>query len=126
MRAMIKGLPATLSGSDFAQRCLTEAIAIHDEDRATCRAIGANGLRYVKKGMSIETHCNAGGLATAERGTALAVIYAAHEAGLGISVLVDETRPLLQGARLTAFELQAAGVPAIFARPRLDLEGEID
>ncbi|MDF1660837.1 MAG: S-methyl-5-thioribose-1-phosphate isomerase [Planctomycetota bacterium] len=88
-----------------------KAIWIHDDDRARCHAIGENGLPFVKDGATILTHCNAGGLATAEWGTALAVIYAAHDAGKKVAAFVDETRPLLQGARLSAYELNAHGVP---------------
>jgi methylthioribose-1-phosphate isomerase len=76
-----------------------------------CRAIGRFGARLVAEGQGVLTHCNAGGLATADYGTALAVIFAAHAAGKTIHVFADETRPLLQGARLTAWELQRRGVP---------------
>lgn len=87
-----------------------EAILIHKEDEETCRKIGENGLEVLKDGMTVLTHCNAGRLATAKYGTALAPIYVAKEKGMNIKVFADETRPLLQGARLTAFELQEAGV----------------
>jgi len=83
-----------------------EAKAIHEEDRAICRAIGKFGQTLTKDGGSYLTHCNAGGLATADYGTALAVFFAATEAGKTIHVFADETRPLLQGARLTAWELR--------------------
>ena len=76
-----------------------------------CRAIGRHGAELVAPGQGVLTHCNAGGLATADYGTALAVIFAAHEQGKAIHVFADETRPLLQGARLTAWELQRRGVP---------------
>lgn len=89
---------------------LAEAQAIRDEDAGTCRAIGQAGLDLIRDGAAVLTHCNAGGLATAEYGTALAVMYAAHEAGRRFSVFADETRPLLQGARLTAWELAQAGI----------------
>lgn len=89
-----------------------EALAILDEDNDICRRIGAHGAALLAHGTRILTHCNAGGLATAEYGTALAVLFAAHEAGKRISVFADETRPLLQGARLTAWELARAGIPA--------------
>lgn len=95
----------------LADRLLVEARAIHDEDRATCRAIGKHGAALLPDPVRVLTHCNAGGLATAEYGTALGCIYAAAEAGKQISVLACETRPLLQGARLTTFELHEAGVP---------------
>lgn len=87
-----------------------EAILIHKEDEETCRKIGENGLEVLKDGMTILTHCNAGRLATAKYGTALAPIYVAREKGINIKVYADETRPLLQGSRLTAFELHEAGV----------------
>ena len=87
-----------------------EALAIREEDIAVCRAIGEYGLTLVKPGDGILTHCNAGRLATIRYGTATAPIYLGQERGYGFRVYADETRPLLQGARLTAFELQAAGV----------------
>jgi methylthioribose-1-phosphate isomerase len=89
---------------------LAEARAIRDEDAAICRAIGAAGQHLIREGATVLTHCNAGGLATAEYGTALAVMYAAHDRGRRFSVFADETRPLLQGARLTAWELAQAGI----------------
>ena len=89
---------------------LGEATAIKNEDIAMCRAIGENGLALLKPGMGLLTHCNAGQLAASRYGTALAPIYVGHEKGYGFKVYADETRPLLQGARLTAFELVAAGV----------------
>ncbi len=104
------------AGRDLAppallERVLAEARAIADEDKAMCRAIGRFGAGLVGSGQGVLTHCNAGGLATADYGTALAVLFAAHEAGKAIHVFADETRPLLQGARLTAWELQRRGVP---------------
>jgi len=84
-----------------------EAQAIHDEDLAACRAMGAHGAVLVPDEATILTHCNAGGLATAGYGTALGVIRGALEAGKKVRVLADETRPFLQGARLTAWELLA-------------------
>jgi methylthioribose-1-phosphate isomerase len=87
------------------------ARTIHEEDRRMCRQIGLNGLELVPDGARILTHCNTGSLATAQYGTALSVIYHAHEAGKNIHVWVDETRPLLQGSRLTAWELDRAGIP---------------
>jgi len=89
---------------------LAEARAIHDEDRQMCRAIGRYGAELLSDGNGVLTHCNAGGLATADYGTALAVFFAAHEAGKRLHVYADETRPLLQGARLTAWELQQRGI----------------
>ena len=89
----------------------SEATAILDEDRAMCRRIGEHGLPLIPQGARVLTHCNAGALATAGMGTALAPVYLAHEAGRAPRVLAGETRPLLQGSRLTAWELQRAGVP---------------
>jgi methylthioribose-1-phosphate isomerase len=89
---------------------LDDALAIEEEDRQMCRAIGRVGAELVHEGQGILTHCNAGGLATAEYGTALAVMYTAFEQGKSFRVFADETRPLLQGARLTAWELQQAGI----------------
>jgi methylthioribose-1-phosphate isomerase len=91
---------------------VAEAIALADEDVAGNRAIGAHGLALVPDGARVLTHCNAGGLATVGYGTAVGIIRAAHEAGRHPSVWVDETRPVLQGARLTAWELQTLGIPA--------------
>jgi len=88
-----------------------EAISIEQEDLQICRAIGRNGAALIKEGSTILTHCNAGGLATAGYGTALGVVRAAHEAGKKIQVFADETRPWLQGARLTAWELMKDGIP---------------
>ena len=93
------------------ERLRVEAAAIWEEDRAMCRRIGEAGLPLVPDGSNVLTHCNAGALATGGIGTALAPIYLAHEAGRRVHVFVDETRPVLQGARLTAWELTEAGVP---------------
>src|SRR5262249_5505599 len=89
---------------------LDEACRIEDEDRKLCRAIGQFGAPLIGEGSGILTHCNAGGLATAEYGTALALIYTAAEAGRQFRVYADETRPLLQGSRLTAWELIQHGI----------------
>jgi methylthioribose-1-phosphate isomerase len=89
---------------------LAEARAIRDEDAEMCRRIGDAGRHLITEGCGVLTHCNAGGLATAEYGTALAPLYRAHEAGRRFRVYADETRPLLQGARLTMWELQQAGI----------------
>jgi methylthioribose-1-phosphate isomerase len=91
---------------------LSEAREIEAEDRRVCREIGRLGAELLRNGQGVLTHCNAGGLATADYGTALAVFFAAQEAGKQLHVYVDETRPLLQGARLTAWELQQRGIPA--------------
>lgn len=92
-------------------RLLQEARAIEVEDREMCAAIGRHGATLLGDGEGVLTHCNAGGLATAGDGTALAVIFAAAAAGKKLQVFADETRPLLQGARLTAWELQRRNVP---------------
>lgn len=92
---------------------LTEAHSIRDEDAAMCAAIGNAGKHLIPDGGGVLTHCNAGALATSERGTALSVMYAAHEAGTKFTVYADETRPLLQGARLTTWELTQAGVDTV-------------
>lgn len=96
--------------SQLKQVLLNEALAIIEEDHAMCRAIGKHGLQLLNEGDTILTHCNAGGLATSDYGTALAVMFTAHESGKNISVYADETRPLLQGSRLTAWELMQAGI----------------
>jgi methylthioribose-1-phosphate isomerase len=88
-----------------------EAIRIEEEDLTICRNIGKWGATLIPEGATVLTHCNAGGLATAGYGTALGVIRAAHEAGKNIQVFADETRPWLQGARLTAWELMKDGIP---------------
>ncbi len=100
------------SKDELTERLLEEAIRIKDEDIEVCRRIGRHGARLVKKNYTILTHCNAGGLATAGYGTALGVIRRAHQDGKNIKVLVDETRPVLQGARLTMWELLKEGIPA--------------
>jgi methylthioribose-1-phosphate isomerase len=107
-----------------------EATAILDEDRAMCRRIGEHALPLLRDGARVLTHCNAGALATAGIGTALAPVYLAAEAGRRIEVLVDETRPLLQGSRLTAWELVRAGISATViadgAAASLMREGAVD
>ena len=90
---------------------LRTAQTIHEEDRRVCKQIGEIGRELVPKKANILTHCNTGSLATAQFGTALSVIYHAFEKDPNIHVWVDETRPLLQGARLTAWELDQAGIP---------------
>lgn len=87
-----------------------EAVAIFDENAALCEAIGVAGLDLLQDGATVLTHCNAGPLATARFGTAISVMIAAHRAGRQIAVFADETRPLLQGARLTTWELQQEGI----------------
>ena len=99
----------TSGPSDILESLEREAVAIHEEDRAACRRIGEHGVSLIDNVMNILTHCNAGALAVSDLGTALAPIYRAKERDLDIHVYVDETRPLLQGARLTMYELMCAG-----------------
>ena len=101
---------AGCDATELAKVLLDEATAIHEEDRAMCRRIGEAGLDLIHEGATVMTHCNAGALATGGIGTALAPIYLAHAAGRRVSVLAPETRPMLQGARLTAWEMQRAGI----------------
>lgn len=96
--------------SDILDALKKEAIEIKEEDIRVCKAIGEYGLSLVKPGDGILTHCNAGQLATCKYGTATAPIYLGYEKGYNFKVFADETRPLLQGARLTAYELHSAGV----------------
>lgn len=101
----------TLPFPEWQNELLAEAIAIQAEDKQMCQSMGDHGESLIKEGMGVLTHCNAGGLATAAYGTALAVMYRAHEKGRNFRVYADETRPLLQGARLTAWELSQAQIP---------------
>ena len=110
MRSVANGLRGDAPTGDIAERLLKEAHAIREEDRQTSRAIGRVGAKLLTDGQGVLTHCNAGGLATADYGTALAVFFAAGESGKSVHVYVDETRPLLQGARLTTWELQKRGI----------------
>lgn len=105
------GARAGESVEELATRLRREADAIHDEDVASCRAMGRFGAEVIPSGARILTHCNAGALATAGYGTALGVIRAAAEQGKVAQVFADETRPFLQGARLTAWELTKDGIP---------------
>lgn len=98
-----------VAGLDAA-KALAEATRIHAEDVASCEAIGRHGAALIKDGMGLITHCNAGALATGGMGTALAPMYVAQQQGRKFRVFADETRPLLQGARLTAYELKEAGI----------------
>jgi methylthioribose-1-phosphate isomerase len=100
-----------LSIEEFKVKLEDEALRIYKEDLETNRRIGENGKRLIKNGDGVLTHCNAGGLATAGFGTALGVIYAAWSGGKRFHVFVDETRPLLQGSRLTAWELAQEKIP---------------
>lgn len=99
-----------IDGDAIVAALFDEAHAIYAHDRTCCEKLGEFGAALIRDGMTILTHCNAGALATAGMGTALAPIYRAHEQKKRVKVYADETRPLLQGARLTAFELQAAGI----------------
>ena len=101
------------AAGDIRGAMLEEARAIHAEDEAMCLAIGCNAAPLIEKCTGVLTHCNAGALATAGIGTATAGMYVAHVRGAKFSVYCDETRPLLQGSRLTAWELAAAGIDAI-------------
>ena len=110
----MKALRATLNGASretVVRRMIEESQQIRLEDIAICRAIGYHGAALVPDGKTVLTHCNAGALATAGYGTALGVIRAAVEAGKTIDVFAGETRPFLQGSRLTAWELQQDGIP---------------
>lgn len=115
---------------DLAARLLQEAELILQEDLETSRRIGEFGLALLKDGARVLTHCNAGGLATGGLGTALAPVYAAQAAGQRVEVFADETRPLLQGARLTAWEMATASIPVTIlcdsAAPGLLHTGRID
>ena len=102
--------PESPEPRELLAAALREAVAIVDEDAAACRRIGEYGAQLVPDGGRVLTHCNAGALATAGWGTALAALYVARERGKKLRVWADETRPLLQGSRLTAFELAQAGI----------------
>jgi methylthioribose-1-phosphate isomerase len=109
-RAFADGAQAGESAGEITERLFREAKRIHDEDVASCRAMGAFGAAMVPDGARILTHCNAGALATAGYGSALGVIRAAVEQGKKVAVFADETRPFMQGARLTAWELVRDGI----------------
>jgi methylthioribose-1-phosphate isomerase len=109
-RTFAAGAQGGESPEELAARLEREARAIHDEDVASCRTMGAHGAALVPDGARVLTHCNAGALATAGFGTAIGVIRAAVEQGKKIAVFADETRPFLQGARLTAWELVREGI----------------
>jgi methylthioribose-1-phosphate isomerase len=109
-RTFADAAQAGCSVDEIKDRLDAEAKRIHDEDVASCRSIGAHGAALVPESATILTHCNAGALATAGYGTALGVIRAAVEQGKKVAVLADETRPFLQGARLTAWELVKDGI----------------
>lgn len=110
-RVVASSVGAGRSVAEMQAALEAEAALVHDEDVASCRAIGAAGAPLVPDGARILTHCNAGALATAGYGTALGLIRGAVEQGKSVSVYADETRPFLQGARLTAWELVRDGIP---------------
>lgn len=103
----------TATVEEIGQAVFDEASAIFEQDDQMCRAIGVHGSRFIQDGFGVLTHCNAGALATAGQGTALSVLFEAHRQGKRFTVYADETRPLLQGARLTAWELQQAGLSTV-------------
>jgi methylthioribose-1-phosphate isomerase len=122
---------AVLSTSEELRRALEQkARAIHREDQDMCRSIGVNGVQFIRDGMNVLTHCNAGALATSGIGTALAPIYQAKAEGKSVHVYADETRPVLQGARLTMWELMQQEIPctlitdntaaSLFAKGKID------
>jgi len=117
-------------GAGMVDALFEEAHAIYHGDRDTCRRMGEIGAELILDGHALLTHCNAGALATAGMGTALAPMYVAHEQGKHISVFADETRPLLQGARITAFELMHAGIDVTLITDgmaaRVMFEGKVD
>ncbi|MCZ6888151.1 MAG: S-methyl-5-thioribose-1-phosphate isomerase [Gammaproteobacteria bacterium] len=108
--AVARVIEAAQASSDPRRAAVEEAEAIYAEDKRMCRAIGEHGVKLIRPQAGILTHCNAGALAVSELGTATAPMYLAHDAGVPFRIFVDETRPLLQGARLTAWELTQAGI----------------
>jgi methylthioribose-1-phosphate isomerase len=130
MRAHIRGVRAH-TGVELYEALVAEAVRIHREDVDLCARIGEQGRTLITAGSGVLTHCNAGALATTGIGTATAPLYRAHGDGVAFRVYADETRPLLQGARLTAYELQQAGLdvtlitdsmaPALMAQGLVDL-----
>jgi len=129
-RCFAKAAGAGAAVDEIKVKLAAEARLIHDEDVESCRSIGRHGAALVPDGARILTHCNAGALATAGYGTALGIIRAAVEQGKTISVFADETRPFLQGARLTAWELVRDGIPTTVITDNmagaLMRKGEID
>jgi len=111
LRCADAGFAAGCPLAELVGRMQCEAQSVADEDAAACLAMGTYGASLIPQEATLLTHCNAGALATAGLGTALASFYVAHRAGKRLHVFVDETRPVLQGARLTAWELQRAGIP---------------
>ena len=119
-RSFAEGAQAGESVEQLQTRLRVEAERIHDEDVASCRAIGAFGANLIPNDSRVLTHCNAGALATAGYGTALGVIRGAIEAGKRVRVLADETRPFLQGSRLTAWELLKDGIDTTVITDNID------
>jgi methylthioribose-1-phosphate isomerase len=109
-RCLDEAVRGDFSRERLLSRLLAEAQAMAEEDRRVCQAIGDHGAHLIRDGCGVLTHCNAGSLATADYGTALAILYRAAEQGKRFQVYADETRPLLQGARLTTWELQQRGL----------------
>jgi len=112
MRMVVEKNGSTHGAVQLHDALLAEARSLYDEDRATCHAIGRHGAELLPDGAGVLTHCNTGGLVASEYGTALSVVFTAQDRGKRLHVFVDETRPLLQGARLTAWELVQRRVPA--------------
>lgn len=129
MSESVSRMPAAPT-AQLMTKLRAEATAILHEDRAMCAAIGNHGLHFLYDGVRVLTHCNAGALATSGIGTALAPVYAAQADGRRVHVFANETRPLLQGSRLTAWELQRAGVPVTILTDGMAAglmrDGEID
>jgi methylthioribose-1-phosphate isomerase len=131
MRRVLGDLTPESSPGECSESLVREAIAIYEEDLATGLEMGRIGADLINPGSTVLTHCNAGGLATSGYGTALAPVYVATHRGISFRVYADETRPLLQGARLTAWELARAGVDVtvicdsachlLFSRGRIDM-----
>ena len=129
-RMMDAARAAARDGVDLSGVLRAEATRILDEDRIMCHRIGEHGATLIPDGARVLTHCNAGALATGGIGTALAAIYVAAEQGKRVAVFADETRPLLQGSRLTAWELSRAGIPVTVlvdgAAASLMAQGRVD
>ena len=129
-RMMKAGLAHRGNAAAMRTALCDEATRILDEDRAMCRRIGEFGATLIDDGARVLTHCNTGALATGGIGTALAAVYVAVESGKRLEVYADETRPLLQGSRLTAWELQRAGIPVTVladgAAASLLRDGDVD
>jgi len=111
MRRRLNTETGPMTIAELGTCLLDEARQIHDEDRKMCHAIGEFGASLIHDGMGLLTHCNTGGLATSEYGTALSAFFTAQDQGKSIQVFADETRPLLQGSRLTAWELMQRKIP---------------